>query len=139
MYRTHTCGELRASHAGQTVTVSGWINRRRDHGGVAFFDLRDRSGIIQITINPDLPKERLDIVAGVRFEWVLQIEGQVHKRPAGNENPNMETGEIEIIAQNVTILNPAKTLRGSTGVYIPCMTHDRQKLVIQASFVVFPS
>ncbi len=110
MYRTHTCGELRSSHAGQTITVSGWVNRRRDHGGVAFFDLRDRSGIVQITINPDLPKEILELVAGVRFEWVLQIEGQVHKRPAGNENPNMETGEIEIIAKNIKVLNPAKTL-----------------------------
>lgn len=110
MYRTHTCGELRASHAGQTVTLSGWVNRRRDHGGVAFFDLRDRSGIVQITINPDLPKETLDAVADVRFEWVLQIEGLVQKRPTGNENPNMATGEIEIIAKNITILNPAKTL-----------------------------
>jgi len=110
MYRTHTCGELRSCHAGQTITVSGWVNRRRDHGGVAFFDLRDRSGIVQITINPDLPKEILELVAGVRFEWVLQIEGQVHKRPAGNENPNMETGEIEIIAKNIKVLNPAKTL-----------------------------
>jgi aspartyl-tRNA synthetase len=110
MYRTHTCGELRASHAGQSVTVSGWVNRRRDHGGVVFFDLRDRAGIIQITINPDMPKETLDLVASVRFEWVLQIEGQVHKRPTGNENPNMITGEIEIIAKNITVLNPAKTL-----------------------------
>ncbi|MBI2332086.1 MAG: aspartate--tRNA ligase [Chloroflexi bacterium] len=104
------CGELRASHAGQTVTLSGWVNRRRDHGGVAFFDLRDRTGLVQITINPDLPKEILDQVASVRFEWVLQVEGQVHKRPAGNENPNMATGEIEIIAKNITILNPAKVL-----------------------------
>ena len=110
MYRTHTCGELRASHAGETVTLAGWVNRRRDHGGVAFFDLRDRSGIVQITINPDLPKETLDLVADVRFEWVLQIEGLVQKRPAGNENPNMATGEIEIIAKNITVLNPAKTL-----------------------------
>jgi aspartyl-tRNA synthetase len=110
MYRTHTCGELRASHAGQSVTLSGWVNRRRDHGGVAFFDLRDRSGIVQITINPDLPKEILDLVEDVRFEWVLQIEGLVQKRPAGNENPNMPTGDIEIIAKNITILNPAKTL-----------------------------
>ncbi len=110
MYRTHTCGELRASHAGQTVTLSGWVNRRRDHGGVAFFDLRDRSGTIQITINPDLPKEVLDQVANVRFEWVLQIEGLVQKRPDGMANPKMETGEIEIIAKNVTVLNPAKTL-----------------------------
>jgi len=110
MYRTHTCGELRASHAGQTVTLAGWVNRRRDHGGVAFFDLRDRSGTIQITINPDLPKEILDSVANVRFEWVLQIEGLVQKRPDGMANPKMETGEVEIIAKNITILNPAKTL-----------------------------
>ncbi|MBL8092099.1 MAG: aspartate--tRNA ligase [Anaerolineales bacterium] len=110
MYRTHTCGELRASHAGESVTLSGWVNRRRDHGGVAFFDLRDRSGVVQITINPDLPKETLDLVEDVRFEWVLQIEGLVQKRPAGNENPNMETGEIEVIAKNITVLNPAKTL-----------------------------
>ena len=110
MYRTHTCGELRASHAGQTVTLAGWVNRRRDHGGVAFFDLRDRSGTVQVTINPDLPKETLDRIADVRFEWVLQIEGVVQKRPEGMANPKMETGEIEVIAKNVTVLNPAKTL-----------------------------
>src|SRR5512143_1453284 len=109
MYRTHTCGELRPSHAGQTVTLAGWVNRRRDHGGVAFFDLRDRSGTIQVTINPDLPKEILDQVANVRFEWVLQVEGLVQKRPAGMENPKMATGEIEIIAQKITVLNPSKT------------------------------
>src|ERR1044071_1651595 len=109
MYRTHTCGELRSSHVGQTVTISGWVNRRRDHGGVAFFDLRDRSGHVQVTINPDLPKETLDIVAQVRFEWVLQIEGLVQKRPAGMENPKMETGEIEIIAKKIIVLNASKT------------------------------
>lgn len=110
MYRTHTCGELRASHAGQTVTLAGWVNRRRDHGGVAFFDLRDRAGTVQVTINPDLPKETLDQIADVRFEWVLQIEGLVQKRPEGMANPKMETGEVEVIAKNVTILNSAKTL-----------------------------
>ena len=110
MYRTHTCGELRASHTGQTVTLAGWVNRRRDHGGVAFFDLRDRTGIVQITINPDLPKEILGTVSNVRFEWVLQIEGLVQKRPDGMANSKMETGEIEIIAREVKILNPAKTL-----------------------------
>jgi aspartyl-tRNA synthetase len=109
MYRTHTCGELRASHAGQTVTLSGWVNRRRDHGGVAFFDLRDRAGIVQITINPDLPKEVLDQVANVRNEWVLQIEGVVQKRPDGMANPKMETGEVEVIAKSVTVLNASKT------------------------------
>jgi aspartyl-tRNA synthetase len=110
MYRTHTCGELRASHAGQTITLSGWVHRRRDHGGVAFFDLRDRSGLVQVTINPDLSKESLDLVANVRMEWVLQIEGIVQLRPDGMKNPKMETGEIEIIAREVKILNPAKTL-----------------------------
>jgi aspartyl-tRNA synthetase len=109
MYRTHTCGELRASHAGQTVTLAGWVNRRRDHGGVAFFDLRDRAGIVQITINPDLSKEILDQVASIRNEWVLQIEGVVQKRPEGMANPKMETGEIEVIAKNVTVLNASKT------------------------------
>ncbi len=110
MYRTHTCGELRASHAGQTITLSGWVHRRRDHGGVAFFDLRDRTGLVQVTINPDLSKESLDLVANVRMEWVLQIEGVVQLRPDGMKNPKMETGEIEIIAREVKILNPAKTL-----------------------------
>jgi len=110
MYRTHTCGELRASHAGQNITLSGWVHRRRDHGGVAFFDLRDRSGLVQVTINPDLPKESLDLVTNVRMEWVLQIEGVVQLRPDGMKNPKMETGEIEIIAREVKILNPAKTL-----------------------------
>ena len=109
MYRTHLCGELRASHAGQTVTLAGWVNRRRDHGGVAFFDLRDRAGLVQITINPDLPKEVLDQVASVRNEWVLQIEGVVQKRPEGMANPKMETGEVEIIAKNVIVLNASKT------------------------------
>ena len=109
MYRTHTCGELRPGHAGQTVTLAGWVNRRRDHGGVAFFDLRDRAGHVQITINPDLSKETLDIVSNVRFEWVLQIEGLVQKRPAGMENPKMATGEIEVIAKEVKVLNSSKT------------------------------
>ena len=109
MYRTHTCGELRASHAGQIVTLAGWVNRRRDHGGVAFLDLRDRAGIVQVTINPDLPKEALDEVANIRNEWVLQIEGIVQKRPEGMANPKMATGEVEVIAKKVTVLNPSKT------------------------------
>jgi len=110
MYKTHTCGELRAEHTGQTVTLAGWVHRRRDHGGVTFLDLRDRFGLVQVVANPDLPKETLDLVADVRFEWVLQITGLVQKRPAGMVNPKMETGEIEIIARQVKVLNPAKSL-----------------------------
>ena len=110
MYRTLTCGELRAEHEGQTVTLSGWVNRRRDHGGVVFFDLRDRSGIVQVTINPDLPKETLNSIENVRMEWVLQVEGVVQKRPDGMTNPKMSTGEIEVVAKDVKILNPSKPL-----------------------------
>ena len=110
MYKTHTCGELRTEHAGQTVTLAGWVHRRRDHGGVTFLDLRDRFGLVQIVANPDLPKETLTVVADVRFEWVLQITGLVRKRPAGMENPKMATGEIEIIAKEIKVLNPAKPL-----------------------------
>ena len=110
MYKTHTCGELRAGQAGQTVTLAGWVHRRRDHGGVTFIDLRDRFGLAQIVFNPDLPKEALDIIAEARMEWVLQIVGEVRKRPAGMENPKMETGEIEVIARAVKVLNAAKPL-----------------------------
>jgi len=110
MYKTHSCGELRKSDIGQKVTLAGWVHRRRDHGGVVFLDLRDRYGLIQITINPNLSKETLNVVADIRFEWVLQITGTVQKRPQGMENPNMATGEIEVIASEINVLNPAKTL-----------------------------
>jgi aspartyl-tRNA synthetase len=110
MYKTHTCGELRATHANQKVTLAGWVHRRRDHGGVIFLDLRDRYGIVQVTINPNLSKETLDTVANVRLEWVLQVTGTVQKRPSGMENPKMQTGEVEVIAESVKILNRARTL-----------------------------
>ncbi len=110
MYKTHNCGELRATHTDLKVTLAGWVHRRRDHGGVIFLDLRDRYGIIQVTVNPNASKETLEHVANVRMEWVLQVSGTVHKRPAGMENPKMATGEIEIIAESVEVLNSAKTL-----------------------------
>ncbi len=110
MYKTHTCGELRASHAGQTVTLAGWVHRRRDHGGVVFLDLRDRYGVTQVVFNPGLPQEVLDRLSEVRFEWVLQISGVVQLRPEGMQNPKMATGEIEVVASQMTVLNPAKPL-----------------------------
>ncbi|HSK86912.1 MAG TPA: aspartate--tRNA ligase [Anaerolineales bacterium] len=110
MYKTHTCGELRATHADQQVTLAGWVHRRRDHGGVIFLDLRDRYGIVQVTVNPSLSKETLDTLANIRMEWVLQVTGTVQKRPAGMENPKMQTGEVEVIASAIEVLNPAKTL-----------------------------
>jgi aspartyl-tRNA synthetase len=110
MYRTHTCGELRSENAGQDVTIAGWVHRRRDHGGVVFLDLRDRYGLIQITVNPDLAPQMLETVATIRLEWVLQIVGTVRRRPPGMENPRMATGEIEIVAADVRVLNPSRTL-----------------------------
>jgi aspartyl-tRNA synthetase len=109
MYKTHTCGELRATHAGQKVTLAGWVNRRRDHGGVTFIDLRDRFGIVQVVANPDTSPEVHTLMTDIRAEWVIQVVGLVQKRPAGMENPNLSTGEIEVIAQEMRVLNPAKT------------------------------
>jgi aspartyl-tRNA synthetase len=108
MYKTHTCGELRAEHIGQTVTLAGWVHRQRDHGGVSFIDLRDRFGLVQVVGNPDQPG--LNILHDARSEWVLQVTGSVRRRPAGAENPNLPTGEIEIEAHKVETLNPAKAL-----------------------------
>src|SRR5512138_1069329 len=110
MYKTHSCGELRAANVGQKVTLAGWVHRRRDHGGVIFIDLRDRYGLVHVTVNPNASKETLEHVANVRMEWVLQVTGTVQKRPAGMENPRMQTGEIEVIAQSIEVLNPSKTL-----------------------------
>jgi aspartyl-tRNA synthetase len=110
MYRTHTCGELRASDAEKQVTLAGWVHRRRDHGGVVFLDLRDRYGVIQVTVNPDSSPVVVASVAPVRFEWVLQVKGTVRRRPSGMENPRIPTGEVEVIANAVAVLNPARTL-----------------------------
>jgi aspartyl-tRNA synthetase len=108
MYKTHTCGELRAEHIGQTVTLAGWVHRQRDHGGVSFIDLRDRFGLVQVVGNPDQPG--LNVLHDARSEWVLQVTGSVRHRPAGAENPNLPTGEIEIEVHKVETLNPAKAL-----------------------------
>jgi aspartyl-tRNA synthetase len=109
MLKTHNCGELRAMHVGQEVTLAGWVNRWRDHGGLAFVDLRDRSGIVQVVANPDGDPEAHAVVQRVRSEYVLQVKGVVRARPEGLANPDMLTGEIEVVAHAVTILNPAKT------------------------------
>jgi aspartyl-tRNA synthetase len=109
MLKSRSCGELRAQHAGQKVTLAGWVNRRRDHGGVVFIDLRDRSGIVQVVANPDIDPESHQAAHEVRNEYVLQIEGQVRRRPEGLVNPDIPTGKIEVVADTLRILNPAKT------------------------------
>jgi aspartyl-tRNA synthetase len=102
--RTHTAGSLRAEHIGQTVTLTGWVDRRRDHGGVAFIDLRDASGIAQVVIRDE------EIAHPLRAEFVLQVTGEVSRRPEGNANPNLATGEIEVIASEVITLNESGPL-----------------------------
>jgi len=109
MYKSHTCGELRDSHVGQTVTLAGWVHRRRDHGGVTFIDLRDRFGFVQIVSNPDISPDAHEQLVPVRSEWVIQVIGEVRARPEGMVNPNLDTGDIEVDVRQVMILNPAKT------------------------------
>lgn len=108
MLRTHTCGELRDSHVGQTVTLCGWVNRRRDHGGLIFLDVRDRYGFTQVVIQPE-DKAIFAAAEKVRSEWVLQITGTVKKRLAGAERADQATGAIELVTSELVVLNEAKT------------------------------
>jgi aspartyl-tRNA synthetase len=110
MYKTHTCGELCAKHAGQTVTLAGWVHNFRTFGGVVFLVLRDRFGIVQVISDPNTLPEVHRAMADVRSEWVIQVTGQVRLRPEGQANPNMPTGEIEVEPQQIKVLNPAKPL-----------------------------
>ncbi len=109
MRRTHNCCELGRGDAGREVVLMGWVQRRRDHGGVIFVDLRDREGITQVVFNPDLNKEVHEKAHAIRSEFVIGITGKVEKRPEGMTNPNLKTGEIEVFATELKILNPANT------------------------------
>src|ERR1039458_7873885 len=102
------CGELRAEHAGQNVVLMGWVNRRRDHGGLIFLDLRDRTGIAQVVVDEKVGTAH-DKADAARSEYVVAVKGHVRRRGAGLENPNMETGEIEVVADELLLLNEAKT------------------------------
>ena len=104
MIRTHDAGSLRASHAGQTVTLAGWVARRRDHGGVAFIDLRDATGSVQVVIRDEA------LAGSLRAEWCLAITGEVVARPAGNENSGLPTGAIEVMGDAVTVLSESVPL-----------------------------
>lgn len=108
--RSYTaCGELNAGSIGETVTLKGWVNRRRDHGGLIFLDVRDRYGITQVVVNPENAPEAHRVAEGIRGEFVLAVTGEVSKRPEGTENPNMATGEVELVVSHLEILNPSKT------------------------------
>ena len=109
MLKSHNCGELRKTHAGQKVTLAGWVHRRRDHGGKVFIDLRDREGIVQVVFNPQVSQEAYQVAGSLRGEYVIQVTGEVSPRPEGTENRKLATGDIEVIAKEAVILNPSKT------------------------------
>jgi aspartyl-tRNA synthetase len=109
MLKTHTCGELRLAHVGQTVKLAGWVNRYRDQGGVIFIDLRDRWGVVQVVIDVATAPDAHQIAGNLRSEYVVQVEGVVRARPEGTQNPDLATGEIEVEASSVVLLNSSKT------------------------------
>ncbi|MFC1676840.1 aspartate--tRNA ligase [Planctomycetota bacterium] len=108
--RTHTCGELRLEDAGKRVVLAGWVKSYRDHGGLVFFDVRDREGLTQLVFNPDTQSDAHKLARDVRHEWVIAAEGVVGPRGAGLENPKLATGQIEVLVEKLEILNVAKTV-----------------------------
>src|SRR5438445_13468030 len=103
-YRTHTCGELTKEHIGQYVTLAGWINRRRDHGGLIFLDIRDRYGLTQVICDPERSAEAHRVSSDLRSEYVGQVQGMVVNRLAGTENPHLSTGAIEFADEHLSWL-----------------------------------
>src|SRR6266576_613190 len=111
MKRTHHCNELRSAHIAQMVTLAGWVHSRRDLGGLIFIDVRDREGRTQTVFDPsDLPKELFDQAAALRSECVISVTGKVRPRPTGTNNPKIPTGEVEVMAQTLEVLNVAEVL-----------------------------
>jgi len=109
LLKSHSCGELRKEHYGEKVTLAGWVDRRRDHGGLIFIDLRDREGIVQVAFNPEVSKTCHQVADNMRSEYVVRISGEVALRPPGTENPKLPTGGVEVIARDADILNPSLT------------------------------
>ena len=109
MLKTVSCGDVRREHAGKRVTLSGWVHRRRDHGGLTFIDLRDREGIVQVVFNPENTPDAHSAAGRLRNEWVVTVVGEVQERPPGTENPELSTGDVEVAADHLTVLNESRT------------------------------
>ena len=107
--KTHSCGDLTRKDAGSVVTLMGWVHTRRDHGGLIFVDLRDRGGITQVVFNPETSAETHELAHDIRSEYVLAVTGTVAPRPGNTVNPKLPTGEIEVLANGLEILNTSKT------------------------------
>jgi aspartyl-tRNA synthetase len=110
MKRSMMCGEVRAEHVGRIVILQGWVHTVRDHGGLIFIDLRDRAGLVQVIVNPTTASQAFEIASGLRDEFVVEVQGEVERRPAGSENPRIGTGEIEVHAAHIAVLNPSLPL-----------------------------
>lgn len=109
MKPTHRCGEMNVSHIDEEVILAGWVQRRRDHGGLIFVDLRDSAGIVQVVFSPEVEPDAHILAHEIRSEFVLAVRGKVSRRPEGTENPNLSTGEVEIVVDNLEILNRSET------------------------------
>ena len=109
MLKSIGCGEIRKDHVGDSVTLAGWVHRRRDHGNLIFVDLRDQKGLVQVVFNPDDAPDAHKVAEQLRSEWVLQVVGVVSTRPEGTENPSLPTGAVEVAVERVTVLNESKT------------------------------
>src|SRR5438552_80691 len=110
MKRTMMCGEVRAEDVGRTIVLQGWVHTVRDHGGLIFVDLRDRAGLVQVIVNPATAAEAFEVASGLHDEYVIEVHGTVERRPAGSENPRIATGEVEVHATRVEVLNPSLPL-----------------------------
>ncbi|MCH8060913.1 MAG: aspartate--tRNA ligase [Chloroflexi bacterium] len=109
MLKTINCGDVRSEHIGKTVTLAGWVHRRRDHGNLIFIDVRDREGLVQVVFNPEQAPEAHKTAESLRNEWVVQVSGRVSARPEGSQNTGLATGEIEVYAEQLFVLNESKT------------------------------
>ena len=109
MLKTINCGDVRSEHIGKTITIAGWVHRRRDHGNLIFIDLRDREGIVQVVFNPEQAAEAHRTAESLRNEWVVQVTGRVSTRPEGSENVDLATGKIEVHAEQMVVFNESKT------------------------------
>src|SRR5437868_592671 len=110
MKRSMMCGEVRAEHIGKQLILQGWVHTVRDHGGLIFVDLRDRAGIVQVVVNPATNAAAFEVASGLHDEYVIEVAGSVERRPQGSENSRIATGEVEVHATSVVVLNPCLPL-----------------------------
>jgi len=134
LLKTIGCGDVKSQHAGQAVTLAGWVHRRRDHGGLIFIDLRDSRGLVQVVFNPQGSPTAHKVAQEFRSEWVVRVEGEVALRPPGTQNPNLATGEVEVYATAAEVL---KRRRNACSIWTSSyrlMSGRTSKILLQERF-----